>query len=223
MLNTTVLVAARSSVTVPVSCVEQGRWAWRGRRFASGQASLFASLRRKKAARVSAALRQGRGHASDQHEVWADIASRVAEHEIESPTGEMHAVYARFAGDLDQAREALAPRPRQAGAVVFLAGQWIGLDLLASSGLFARSWPRLCAGYAADAIGVAPADDFPVWPQEVLDAVRQAPLELAPAVGLGTEYRLGGAVAGAALVHEDRLAHLMAFPAPQGRCPARSG
>jgi hypothetical protein len=32
-------------------------------------------------------------------------------------------------------------------------------------------------------------------------------------VGLGTEYRLAGKTAGAALVADDRVAHLMAFPA----------
>ena len=40
------------------------------------------------------------------------------------------------------------------------------------------------------------------------------PVEEAPAVGVGREYRLAGrAVAGAALVVEDTVAHLMAFPA----------
>jgi hypothetical protein len=36
---------------------------------------------------------------------------------------------------------------------VFVAGHWLGLDLLASERLFRRAWPRLCAGYAADALG----------------------------------------------------------------------
>ena len=40
------------------------------------------------------------------------------------------------------------------------------------------------------------------------------PVEAAPAVGLGVEYRLTGLqTAGAALVAEERVAHLMAFPA----------
>jgi hypothetical protein len=48
----------------------------------------------------------------------------------------------------------------------------------------------------------------------VLQRVAACPAELAPAVGLGVEYRLAGLrTAGAALVAEDRVAHLMAFPA----------
>jgi hypothetical protein len=32
VLNTTVLVAAHSRLTIPVSCVEQGRWAYKSAR-----------------------------------------------------------------------------------------------------------------------------------------------------------------------------------------------
>jgi hypothetical protein len=47
----------------------------------------------------------------------------------------------------------------------------------------------------------------------VLKGLAQAPAEDAPAVGLGREYRLAGnALVGAALVVEERVAHLMVFP-----------
>ena len=71
--------------------------------------------------------------------------------------------------------------------------------------------PRLCAGYAAEAIGdTASAPD----PRTLLEGLAQAPVEEAPAVGLGREHRLAGkGVAGAALVVEETVAHLMAFPA----------
>src|SRR5712664_1305047 len=54
ILNTTVLVAAHTEVTIPVSCVEQGRWGYRGRQLRPSDASLYASLRAKKAASTSA-------------------------------------------------------------------------------------------------------------------------------------------------------------------------
>ena len=65
ILNTTVLVAARTETTIPVRCIEQGRWGYRGRHFAPGDASLFASVRQKKAAWVTRSVRAGRGHILD--------------------------------------------------------------------------------------------------------------------------------------------------------------
>jgi len=53
VLNTTVLVAAHSRLTIPVSCVEPGRWAYRSRRFSSGDTSLYASVRAVKVAKVT--------------------------------------------------------------------------------------------------------------------------------------------------------------------------
>jgi hypothetical protein len=48
----------------------------------------------------------------------------------------------------------------------------------------------------------------------VLAMLSRCPAEKTPAVGVGTEYRFTGArVAGAVLVADDRVAHLMAFPA----------
>ena len=41
ILNMTVLVAAGATVTIPVSCVEQGRWAYQSRHFAAGDAALL--------------------------------------------------------------------------------------------------------------------------------------------------------------------------------------
>jgi hypothetical protein len=215
VLNTSVLVARGARLDIPVSCVEQGRWAYKSARFAAAGASLYASARAKKAARVSESLRARGGHASDQGEVWAAMSSMAAAHQVESPTGAMRDFYERYEQDIAAARATLAPQPGQAGALVFLGTRWIGLDLLASPGLFARAWPRLCAGYAAEAVGAKGKEAAEPDPRVVLARLRRAPVEDAPAVGLGREHRMaGGHVAGAALVVDDLVAHLMAFPAP---------
>ena len=50
-------------------------------------------------------------------------------------------------------------------------------------------------------------------PHAVLELIAGCPVEPAPTVGLGTEYRLaGGRVAGAALLADEHVAHLMVFP-----------
>ena len=56
VLNTTVLVAAHSTVTIRVSCVEAGRWAFRTARFAAGGTSLYARSSLK-SARSSGVIR----------------------------------------------------------------------------------------------------------------------------------------------------------------------
>ncbi len=213
ILNTTVLIAANATVTIPVSCVEQGRWGYRGRHFTPSDVSLFASVRRAKADSVTRSARAGQGHVADQSGVWDALAARAAEHAVSSPTGAMHDFYAHYEPDIAATRTALAPLAGQIGAIVYLEGRWVGLELLAGPGLFACAWPRLCAGYAGDSIGrKGPSGGVPSS-ATVLATLVACPTEAVSAVGLGTEYRLtGGKITGAVLVADDRVAHLMAFP-----------
>ncbi len=91
--------------------------------------------------------------------------------------------------------------------------QWVGLNLLAGPELFGRAWPRLCAGYVADAIGREPEPWQRLDAGLVLEALAKGQAEPAAAVGLGEEYRLGtSGLTGAALLAQGRVAHLMAFP-----------
>ena len=48
--------------------MEQGRWGYRGRQFRPGDASLYASLRARKAAHVSQPVRAGRGRRGGLYE-----------------------------------------------------------------------------------------------------------------------------------------------------------
>ena len=95
----------------------------------------------------------GEGHMADQGEVWAQLVCKADELDVDTPTGAMRDVYARHEIDMAPARQALAAQPGQVGALVYMGSQWVGLDLLAGPRLFGRAWPRLCAGYVADAIG----------------------------------------------------------------------
>ena len=217
LLNTTVLVAAGATLTLPVTCVEQGRWAWRAKRFAASSASLYASLRAKKVQRVSESLRRGEGHQADQRQMWRDLASVATTLRVDSPTGAMHDIYQSRAKEIGSVRELLTARPDQLGALIFVGERWLGLDLLAAPGLFEREWPLLCAGYAADALGQEAKGRLSLAPHDVLERVWKTRVEPTPGVGLGAEYRLASeATHGAALLVDGRVAHLAAFPSTPG-------
>jgi hypothetical protein len=128
----------------------------------------------------------------------------------------MRDLYARYHTDLAVAHEALVAQPGQVGALIYMGSQWVGLDLLAGPGLFGRAWPRLCAGYVADAIGRETKPWHRLDAGAVLSRLAQGQAEPARAVGLGEEYRLStSGLAGATLVAHGRVAHLMAFPAAE--------
>ena len=64
VLNTSVLIGARTKTTIPVSCVEQGRWHFRTRQFTPSDSYSSSKLRRSLKSSVSRSLRAGHGHRS---------------------------------------------------------------------------------------------------------------------------------------------------------------
>jgi hypothetical protein len=212
-LDASILVGAGRTLEVPVSCVEQGRWAARTPRFEGSGFSLYASLRRKKAAWLHLSLLRRGVRDSRQEEVWDDLAAKAAALGSTSRTGAMTEVYEDVLGTIEAARAALAPEPGQVGAVLHGGGRWWGLEVLGTPRLFAHAFPRLLSGYVMEArlleAGRAQAtgDPPPGLPRGRRGAAR--PGGTAAARGRGGARATGAAVALARL----RRARLHTVPA----------
>ena len=89
VVNLSILVPASTTVTVPVSCVEAGRWRAKSRTFKSAPRTQYATGRAKRVAQVTYNLKASGSRHSDQAEVWSDIAMMSRKLEAESPTAAM--------------------------------------------------------------------------------------------------------------------------------------
>src|SRR4051812_44335410 len=76
ILNTDVLVPAKSSLRIPVSCVEQGRWRHTSDTFSSGKSASH-RIRDAKAARVHTSLKSEQGHDANQGAVWEEVQASM--------------------------------------------------------------------------------------------------------------------------------------------------
>jgi hypothetical protein len=213
ILNLTVLAPARRTTTIPVSCVEAGRWHATSDRFASGARTHFASGRARKAADVSASLR-GAGHRrSDQGEVWRAIEEKSRRMGVRSETGAAAALYEDRAEALEGFVAAFRPVPDQCGAVFAIDGRPAGVELFDRPRTFAKALPKLVRGYALDALDADAAALARFDVAAFLARIAAAAASRHAAVGEGEDLRLDdAAVAGGALVHEGRVVHLCAFP-----------
>jgi hypothetical protein len=212
ILNVTVLVRARSSARLPVSCVEQGRWSSRSAAFSAAAHTAYPELRRRKAERLAAApLRRGVA----QDEVWSAVAEKSIRLGSFSPTSAQADIFASRERDLGGLRDAFPLEPGQAGALVALGPDRLCLDYLSRPEVFARLYPKLLDGYLLDAIeqlDVAPVDRVRL--EGFVGAVTAAPRRREPSVSVGDDVRLcEKGLVGSGLELDGELLQLSAFGA----------
>ena len=79
IVNTTIIIAAETSIKIPVSCVEAGRWNRRREDFASGEALFRAKSRAVQKAGVAMSIRMEGNFRSDQGQVWREVDESLSE------------------------------------------------------------------------------------------------------------------------------------------------
>ncbi|HKS69494.1 MAG TPA: DUF6569 family protein [Ktedonobacterales bacterium] len=170
VFNTTMLVAAHTTLDVPVTCVEMGRWHGAGahgfgyrragqpgaapeRAFTSAEPA-YARMRAKHMAYVTKSLASGGGYTSDQSEVWGEVSERLSSTGVSSGTSAMRAMYEMpdRSASMDETVAQL-PRPKGAlGFVALVAGKPVGGEIFTDDALAEAYWPRLTRSYAMDAL-----------------------------------------------------------------------
>jgi len=107
ILNTSILLAALTSVIIPVSCTESGRWRYNSPDFKDSGNISSADVRRTANESVHESLDAGMGFRSDQAQVWNQI-ERLHMRSGSNATSKTRAMNDAFKVRHDDLEEALA-------------------------------------------------------------------------------------------------------------------
>ncbi len=216
--NLTLLMPAARSTSVPVSCVEQGRWSPQSNPFELSQRVHHSRGRAAKLASVQASMRFEGTRYSDQSAIWREISDKARALDASSPTGAMGAFFEQHASALDEIVGYFRAEPEVCGGIFAIGGTVCGLDIFDTPATFAALLPKLVRSYAIDALEqgelTEPTSNPPGVEEarEFLSNVNNGDIEEHEAVGLGHDIRIAasGIVAGGLLV-DSSLLHLVAF------------
>lgn len=224
-LNLTILVAAKCTTRVPVSCVEAGRWAASSREMMASNHVMYSMGRAARVAHVTNSMRVSGARSSDQSAVWRDIAAKATRLGSSSPTGAMSAIFERHASSVDEFTRAFAWQSGQCGVAFAIGGKLLGLELFDCSEVMRKFFPKLVRSYALDALDTPSNSSESVSGEAIKALVAQigaAESFADKALGLGKDVRFSGPeVSGAALWAQERYVHLCAF-AQHGERPDTS-
>lgn len=192
ILNVSVLVEAGSTVPVPVSCVEAGRWRYEG----DETLRMFSAAGRTSSPRVRRAkeecLREApliRGVA--QSVVWDAVDDTHEERGSISPTRAYSDAVRHVKPDLDALVAQFPLRPGQCGALLGYAGNVVCMDAVSRAEAYEGLHEALLTGYIMDAL--SHVDGQGIGTDDALAFLGQVDAAQAtrrPSAGLGTDLRL---------------------------------
>lgn len=219
ILNTSILVAANSKTTIPVSCVEQGRWRFKSKLFGSSGTHSPSKLRYALKASVSDSVKRGQGHRSDQGRVWAEVDCLQMSHGVESESSAMEDTFASYREQLAELQKRFSYVEGACGVAVALGKQIVCVDLFDKPSTCGKVWDRLLSGALLESLSPGTDDNQASVAdlQRFIAELGDAPWESAMPAGEGQEFRSAsehGSQA-SALCFSDQLVHGSAVAAGQ--------
>ena len=212
IVNASFLIAENSTVTLPVTCVEHGRWHDVSRVFSSGE-SMPHAMRLAKHRQVSASLARMSRPIADQGATWDAIAEKQVTTGTRSATGALHDIYQSQQERLSAWEQTFPYVPGALGFIIGLGGQITGADLFDQPETAEALWPKLRRSYALDALEVTASAPIEQEQAEgLLARARGARYEVYPSLALGEDTRFeGDGVFGGGLVYEETPIHISLF------------
>jgi len=219
ILNSDVLIPAKSTINIPVSCVEAQRWRYVSNSFSPGKTASH-TIRSRKQARVHQSLKQSHRHDADQQAVWNEVSLSMKSSGTRSDTAALNDAYAQRNNELIEFRKSLSIPEQTVGLAVFRDRQFLGLDLFDRHTTLVHYWKNLLDSYAIDWLFAAAGDAQPDSSEDMkmvqahLEAAASGRWEKFDSPGEGDDYRLEDPnLTGSSLIwQDDAVIHLQLFP-----------
>jgi flavodoxin len=216
IVNTTILIAGKTTTVIPVSCVEQGRWSYNSDKFFSEERLMSSKLRARKANQVKHSLKKLGNFRSDQSAIWEDVSELALDLDAESPSMAMSEIYRKEAPSIQKYVKHFDLTESQVGAFFLINGKVAGMDCFGKPETFSKVFKKLVESYALDAIdSIDMKKAFKVTKNEAgkfLEASAGCRVQVHQSVGLGIDCRLDSDQStGFALSHNKQVLHMSLF------------
>ena len=211
-VNVSILVAAGTTLVIPVSCVESGRWHGEHR---FEDSKRFASRRVRMDMQRS--VKYFMAKTSDQGAVWNSIVEDIEMHNIRSGTNNF--LFAEESLDDESERYSAVqellnkcPEPQQNGIVIAQGNVVVSVETFASPDAFKSSYEALIRSAIFDSAEKEVNSPSEEAVRVFLDRISSAESTEAEGVGLGTEYHIeNDKFVAHALAYEGKFLHAYAF------------
>lgn len=209
IINDTLLVPAQSTLKIPVSCTEHGRWHFKGegkaaKRFVPSEYSANLSTRSVK----SRAAFEDRRY---QGEVWDSIDRFESRTEYRSNTSALHDSYENLKEKQNSYLKEFNLENGQNGAIFIVNGEFKGFELFYNPSIYRQYNEKLLRSYIIEAIVDKKSEDAidRLELMKILEDISRSEYKSKKSIGLGDNLKFSNEIgSGSTLVYDDELIHL---------------
>ena len=212
IINDTLLIPAKSTINIPVSCTEHGRWHTKGEGAESRtfKPSLY-SANHSTRSRKSRASYEERDY---QGEVWDSISEFESRSNFKSMTSALNDSYENLKDKQNDYLSKFHIEDGQNGVIFIVNGEVKGLELFYNHSIYKEYHEKLCRSYIIEAIvekkSVDNIDRLKLM--KVLENISQSEFKSKKSIGLGDNLKFSNDFgSGSGLVWEDELIHMTFF------------
>jgi len=214
IVNTTIIIPAKSEKVIPVSCTESGRWNYNSTKFHYSKHMATSRVRRDKLNSVSNSLRCSNSFKSNQSEVWKNIAETEKDLKLHNQTCALHDSFNKKSSDIDEYKKAFKLHDKQNGLIVYINGKLVGFEIIYNSSRYKEYHNKLVESYILDAISRQNEEyEKEEFNEDIfINKIKELEYETFDSVGLGVDYRLeNDNIRGSAVIYKNNLINASFF------------
>jgi hypothetical protein len=214
IINTTLVILAGTSVKIPVSCIQAGRWRHERADFESAGSVFRARSRAAQMATVTANVRESGSFRSDQGAVWDEVSASLDELGVQSLTSDFREGRERVANRLEEFVDAIRPAEHQIGAIFINAQGILGLEMLGTPVLFSQACHKVTRSFAFEVLSAPDLNGASIEAAtQWWDTILKSPFTQHASPAAGEDIRVGTKdLVGSGLIWNDVVVHFSCFP-----------
>lgn len=214
IINVSILIRARSSLVIPVSCVERGRWSSTQRIHFQARDIAPPKVRKKNMEFMKKSLDMNKGYSGDQGGVWNEVSECLTEANASSSTESLSDAKARLRESLEEKRRQMI-YPTDACGIFMLHNKFpVALDIFPHPEMLEAAWDNLIESYMSEVM-VHKKKDAPMVKKNASAILTMLKTNLAPSketIGLGQRFEYEDATThSSCLMHGEDMCHVSAF------------
>jgi hypothetical protein len=214
ILNTSVFLAPHSTIKLPVSCVEQGRWRYKSAKFEPTDYVAPSEFRNAKSKTVTENLKVHNSFMADQSKVWKNVADYTDRFKVQSASMNFSDVFEQRPSAYEKYTQSLSAEKDATGVAVFINKELRSVDVFNRADIFGEYFPKIIRGAALDAYNTNAPQDITIDEAssktlDLLNRLRGTKPELHAGVAAGQEKRFNSKeLSGFELDYNGDLVHL---------------